>query len=174
MLRKFFHLTLAMALAVVFVAAQKKSPQSDTQPRGALVETQGTPGQDSRDEVLMYRIQLSAADAAFRLAVSNPSDDEVEFRVAGIVHQVAAGETVVLDARDTEWLGPEGVVVKAPRRLQLSLRSAESNERIALKQSPKSSIYEVFSADRAPASARGRREELGVRRRGSLVLYHAK
>jgi len=174
MLRKSFHLILAVTLAVGLAAAQKKAPKSETQPRGSLVETQGTPGQDSRDEVMLYRFQLAAADAGFRLVVSNPSDVEGEFRLAGKVHSVAPGETVVLDARDTDWLSPEGVAVKAPRRLHLSLRSADSDERITLKQSPKTSVYEIFSAERAPASARGRREELGTRRKGSLVLYHAK
>ena len=174
MLRKSLHLIIALTLAVGFAAAQKKGSKSETQPRGVLVETQGTPGQDPKDEVLMYRFQLSAADAGFRLAVSNPSDYEGTFSIAGNAHSVGEGETLVLDARDTEWLSADGVVVKAPRRLQLSLRSAESGERIALKNSPKSSVYEIFSAERAPASARGRREDLGARRKGSLVLYHAK
>lgn len=174
MLRKSFHLILATALAVGFAAAQKRAPRSETQPRGALVETQGTRGQDAKDQVLMYRFQLAAADAGLRLAVSNPSEDSTVFSVAGKKRAVAPGETVVLDTWDTEWLNAEGVVVKAPRRLQLSLRSAESGERIALKQSPKTSVYEVYSAERAPASFLGRREVLSTGRKGSLVLHHSK
>ena len=174
MLRKSLHLMIAMTLAAGLAGAQRKVPKSESQPRGVLVESQGTLGQDSKDEVLMYRFQLAAADARFRLAVSNPSDYEGEFRVAGRVHLVAPGETVVLDARDTEWLDAEGVVVKVPRRLQLSLRSADSDERVALKSSPKSSVYEIFSAERAPASVRGRREYLNTGRKGSLILHHSK
>lgn len=174
MLRKSLHLMIAMALVAGLAAAQRKASRSEAQPRGVLVESQGTLGQDAKDEIIMYRFQLAAADAGFRLAVSNPSDYEAEFRVAGRLHLVAPGETVVLEAGDTEWLDAEGVVVKIPRRLQLSLRSSDSDERVTLKNSPKSSVYEIFSAERAPASVRGRREVLSSGRKASLVLHHSK
>lgn len=174
MLRKSFYLVFAMILAVGSAAAQKKAPKSETQPRGALVETQGTPGQDPLDQVLMYRFRLAASDADLHLAVTNPSDVECAFTLAGKSHLVAPGETLALEPWDTEWLKAEGVVVKAPRRLLLSLRSADTPEGIAVRTSVKTSVYEVYSAERAPASGLGRREVLSTGRKGSLVLHHSK
>lgn len=173
-MRKLFNLILAIALTGGLVAAQKKAPKSETQPRGALVETQGTPGQDPRDEILMYRFRLAASDADLHLAVTNSSDVECAFTLAGKSHLVAPGETFALEPWDTEWLKAEGVVVKAPRRLLLSLRSADTPEGIAVGTSVKTSVYEVYSAERAPASVRGRREYLSTGRKGSLVLHHSK
>jgi hypothetical protein len=174
MLRTFFHGIVAVALAASLAVAQKKTLKSETQPRGALVETQGTPGQDPRDEILMYRFRLSASDADLRLVVTNSTEAESAFTLAGESHVVAPGETVALEPWDTEWLRAEGVVVKAPRRLQLSLHSEETGERIALKHNPKTSVYEIFSAERVPSSARGRRELLSTQRKGNLVLYQSK
>ncbi len=173
MFRTSFYLMLAVVLAAG-LAAQKKVQRAETQPRGALVETQGTPGQDARDEILMYRFRLAASDADLRLAVANPSDVECSFTLAGKAHIVAPGETLALESWDTEWLNAEGVVVKAPRRLLLSLRSADTPEGIAVRTSAKSSIYEIYSAERAPSSVRGRRESLSTRRERGLVLNHSK
>ena len=170
MLRRCLHLMLALALCAGWALAQKKLPESDTQPRGTLIETQGEPGEDAQDQVVMYRFRLAAADAGLRLAVTNCSDDAGLLTLEGNSRKVDPGETVVLEQRETAWTGAESVVVKASRRLRLSLRSSERNEDIALPQNPKASVYEVLSLERAPATAGGRLELLTARGKFAQTL----
>ena len=170
MLRRCFHLTLALALCAGWALAQKRLPTSDTQPRGTLIETQGEPGEDAQDQVVMYRFHLAAADAGLRLAVTNSSDDAGLLTLEGNSRKVDPGQTVVLDQRETAWPGAESVVVKASRRLRLSLRSSERNDEISLPQNPKASVYEVFSLERAPATAGGRLELLTARGKFAQTL----
>jgi len=161
---------LALALCAGWALAQKRLPTSDTQPRGTLIETQGEPGQDARDQVVMYRFHLTAADAGLRLAVTNSSDDAGLLTLEGKSRMVEPGETVVLEPRETGWPGAESVVVKASRRLRLSLLSSESNEEIALPRNAKASVYEVFSLEVAPVAASGRLELLTARRKFAQTL----
>jgi hypothetical protein len=140
-----------------------------------MTQTQGSPDQKAEDHILVYRFRLDADSAGSQLIVTNSTDGEGGIALFAqeadgaikkeIKRTIEPGAVLAISAAEAGWTASNVVLVKAPRRLLLSLQLPGEDKPTDIVPDAFAPAYDVFGFER--------QSELlpSGKRRGLSLLY---
>ncbi len=143
-------------------SAQEAPPKGSAQParlgKGFEPPARLRAGRDTGDQVLLYRFRLDLDSTRSELIVSNATDragalslftQEPDGTVGkGVQRTIEPGAIFAVSAAEAGWSSSNVVLVKASRRLLLSVRHPEADQPAEIARDPSVRVYELFGFER--------------------------